>query len=203
MIRQILDNQIDCLDTDFKYWVTIDWFNKQTNEAAVHSRHKELRRSIRAFYGEPIKTWWFNEVHKDPFSPHYGGYHSHAVVSDCSPERWKNPSRRMERFLSEKDPETLFTALSGGDPSEERKCALLERVLRLSPKTPNGKEGVKVKPITHDVKGLVGRYCVKQIGRGLSIGEVIDESNSDLNRERWRNDWRELSTSKRSERLPT
>ena len=109
----------------------------------------------------------------------------------------------MERFLSEKDPETLFRALSGGDPSEERKCALLERVLRLSPKTPNGKEGVKVKPITHDVKGLVGRYCVKQIGRGLSIGEVIDESNSDLNRERWRNDWRELSTSKRSERLPT
>ena len=102
MIRQILDNQIDCLDTDFKYWVTIDWFNKQTNEAAVHSRHKELRRSIRAFYGEPIKTWWFNEVHKDPFSPHYGGYHSHAVVSDCSPERWKNPSRRMERFLSER-----------------------------------------------------------------------------------------------------
>ena len=190
MIRQIIDNQLEALDTDFKYWVTIDWFSKQTSEGAVHRRHKELRRTIRSFYKEPIKSWWFCEIHKDPFCRHYGGYHSHAVVSDCSPERWRNPSKRMERFLSEKDPETLFTVLSGGSPPIERKCALLERVLRLSPLCPNGKEGVKVKPI-HDARGLVGRYCLKQIGRGLSIGEVIDTSNSDLDRDLWRKDWNE------------
>ena len=147
----------------------------------VNRRHKELRRSIRNFYGEPVKCWFFNEVHTHPDHPHYGGFHTHLLVEDCSPDRWKHPSRRMERFLSENDADALFVALSGGTPTDAQKIALLKRVIRLHPLVPHGLLGVDVKPI-HDLRGLIGRggYCLKQIGRDQSIADVIDLTASDL-----------------------
>ena len=144
----------------------------------VHSRHKELRRSIRNFYGEPVKCWFFNEVHTHPDHPHYGGFHTHLLLEDCSPDRWKHPSRRMERFLQDKDPEALFAALSGAEPTDIQKIALLKRVLRLHPSVPNGNLGVVVKPIS-DLNGVLG-YCLKQAGRDLSIADVIDLTASDM-----------------------
>ena len=147
----------------------------------VHSRHKGLRRSIRNFYAEPVKCWFFNEIHTHPDHPHHGGFHTHLLVEDCSPNRWKHPSKRMERFLQDKDPEALFAALSGASPTDSQKIALLKRVLRLHPLVPNGLLGVDVKPI-HDLHGLIGRggYCLKQKGLDQSIADVIDLTASDM-----------------------
>ena len=147
----------------------------------VHSRHKGLRRSIRHFYAEPVKCWFFNEIHTHPDHPHHGGFHTHLLVEDCSPTRWSTPSKRMERFLQDIDTEALFTALSGGTPTDSQKIALLKRVLRLHPLVPNGLLGVDVKPIQH-LQGLLGRggYCLKQIGANQSIADVIDLTASDL-----------------------
>ncbi len=181
MLSRVLNNQIRLLEIEFKYFCTITWRYKETKMDRVHSRHKALRRSIRNFYGEPVKCWFFNEIHTLPDHPHCGGYHTHLLLEDCSPNRWKNPSKRMERFLQDKDPEALFTALSGGIPTDTQKIALLKRVLRLHPLVPNGVLGVDVKPI-HDLQGLIGRggYCLKQIGPDRSLADVIDFTASDM-----------------------
>ena len=97
----------------------------------------------------------------------------------------------MERFLSEKDPEALFSALSGQPVSDDSKQTLLKRVLQLSPLVPSGALGVVIKPV-HDIRGLVGDYCLKQVGKELSIADVIDVFNSDLNLNN--NSWDALHT---------
>lgn len=178
MIQDTLNKLIEDCSIEFKYFVTIPYRFKQTDLRQVSSDNKGLRRTIRDFYQYPIRTWFFNEVHTDPDSRHFGGFHRHLLVEDCPPERWRTPSRRMERFLSEHDAEALFTALSGGIPTDTQKIALLKRVLRLHPSVPNGTLGVVVKPIT-ELNGVLG-YCLKQAGRDLSIADVIDLTASDM-----------------------
>ena len=178
MIKDTLNKLIEDCSIEFRYFVTIPYRFKQTDLRQVHSDNRGLRRTIRDFYQYPIRTWFFNEVHTDPVSRHYGGFHRHLLVEDLPPERWKTPSRRMERFLSEHDAEALFTALSGGIPTDTQKVALLKRVLRLHSSVPNGTLGVVVKPIT-ELNGVLG-YCTKQVGKDLSIADVIDLTASDM-----------------------
>jgi len=178
MIQDTLNKLIEDCSIEFKYFVTIPYRFKQTDLRQVHSDNKGLRRTIRYFYQYPIRIWFFNEVHTDPVSRHYGGFHRHLLVEDLPPERWRNPSKRMERFLSEHDAEALFNALSGDIPTDNQKIALLKRVLRLHPSVPNGTLGVVVKPIS-DLNGVLG-YCLKQAGRDLSIADVIDLTASDM-----------------------
>ena len=178
MIQDTLNKLIEDCSIEFKYFVTIPYRFKQTDLRQVSSDNKGLRRTIRDFYQYPIRTWFFNEVHTDPDSRHFGGFHRHLLVEDCPPERWRTPSKRMERFLAEHDAEALFTALSGGIPTDNQKIALLKRVLRLHPSVPNGMLGVVVKPIT-ELNGVLG-YCLKQAGRDLSIADVIDLTASDM-----------------------
>ena len=178
MIKDTLNKLIEDCSIEFKYFVTIPYRFKQTDLRQVHSDNKGLRRTIRDFYQYPIRIWFFNEVHTDPVSRHYGGFHRHLLVEDLPPERWRNPSRRMERFLSEHDAEALFTALSGGIPTDTKKVALLKRVLRLHSSVPNGTLGVVVKQIT-ELNGVLG-YCLKQAGKDISIADVIDLTASDM-----------------------
>ena len=178
MIQDILNKLIEDCSIEFKYFVTIPYRFKQTDLMRVSSDNKGLRRTIRDFYQYPVRTWFFNEVHTDPDSRHFGGFHRHLLVEDIPPERWRTPSKRMERFLSEHDAEALFTALSGGIPTDNQKIALLKRVLRLHPSVPNGTLGVVVKPIT-ELNGVLG-YCLKQAGRDLSIADVVDLTASDM-----------------------
>ena len=172
MIQDTLNKLIEDCSIEFKYFVTISYRFKQTDLRQVSSDNRGLRRTIRDFYQYPVRTWFFNEVHTDPDSRHFGGFHRHLLVEDIPSERWRTPSKRMERFLSEHDAEALFTALSGGIPTDNQKIALLMRVLRLHPSVPNGMLGVVVKPIT-ELNGVLG-YCLKQAGRDLSIADVID-----------------------------
>ena len=178
MIKDTLNKLIEDCSIEFRYFVTIPYRFKQTDLRQVQSDNKGLRRTIRDFYQYPIRIWFFNEVHTDPDSRHFGGFHRHLLVEDCPPERWRTPSKRMERFLSEHDAEALFNALSGDIPADTQKIALLKRVLRLHPSVPNGTLGVVVKPIA-DLNGVLG-YCLKQAGRDLSIADVIDLTASDM-----------------------
>ena len=178
MIQDTLNKLIEDCSIEFKYFVTIPYRFKQTDLRQVSSDNRGLRRTIRDFYQYPIRTWFFNEVHTDPDSRHFGGFHRHLLVEDIPSERWRTPSKRMERFLSEHDAEALFTALSGGIPTDNQKIALLKRVLRLHSSVPNGTLGVVVKPIT-ELNGVLG-YCLKQAGRDLSIADVIDLTASDM-----------------------
>tara|TARA_B100000035_G_scaffold257307_1_gene227402 strand:+ start:1476 stop:2072 length:597 start_codon:yes stop_codon:yes gene_type:complete len=178
MIKGTLNKLIEDCSIEFKYFVTIPYRFKQTDLRQVHWDNKGLRRTIRDFYQYPIRTWFFNEVHTDPDSRHFGGIHRHLLVEDIPAERWRTPSKRMERFLSENDAEALSTALSGGVPTVTQKVALLRRVVRLHPSTPNGLLGLRV-DLIYDLKGILG-YCTKQIGEGRSIADVIDLTASDI-----------------------
>ena len=178
MIQDTLNKLIEDCSIEFKYFVTIPYRFKQTDLRQVQRDNKGLRRTIRDFYQYPIRTWFFNEVHTDPVSRHFGGFHRHLLVEDIPSERWRTPSKRMERFLSEHDAEALFTALSGGIPTDTQKIALLKRVLRLHSSVPNGTLGVVVKPIT-ELNGVLG-YCLKQVGKDLSIADVVDLTASDM-----------------------
>ena len=178
MIKDTLKKLIEDCSIEFKYFVTIPYRYKQTDLRQVQRDNRGLRRTIRDFYQYQIRTWFFTEMHTDPDSKHFGGFHRHMLVEDCPPERWKNPSKRMERFLAEHNAEALFTALSGGIPADTQKIALLKRVLRLHPSVPNGTLGVVVKPIT-ELNGVLG-YCLKQAGKDISIAEVIDLTASDM-----------------------
>ena len=178
MIKDALNKLTRNCGIKFKYFVTIPYHYKQTDLRQVQRDNKGLRRTIRDFYQYPIRTWFFNEVHTDPDSRHFGGFHRHLLVEDIPSERWRTPSKRMERFLSEHDAEALFNALSGGIPTDNQKIALLKRVLRLHHSVPNGTLGVVVKPIT-ELNGVLG-YCLKQAGRDLSIADVIDLTASDM-----------------------
>ena len=178
MIQDTLNKLIEDCSIEFKYFVTIPYRFKQTDLSQVQRDNRGLRRTIRDFYQYPIRTWFFNEVHTDPDSRHFGGFHRHLLVEDIPSERWRTPSKRMERFLSEHDAEALFTALSGGIPTDNQKAAVLMRVLRLHPSVPNGTLGVVVKQIT-ELNGVLG-YCLKQAGRDLSIADVIDLTASDM-----------------------
>ena len=190
MIKDTLNKLIEDCSIEFKYFVTIPYRYKQTDLRQVQRDNRGLRRTIRDFYQYPIRTWFFNEVHTDPHSRHFGGFHRHLLVEDIPSEQWRTPSKRMERFLSEHDAETLFTALSGGKPTDTQKIALLRRVLRLHHSVPNGTLGVDVKLIT-DLKGILG-YCTKQINKELSPGDVIDLTASDM----------DLTTGERNANIP-
>ena len=191
MIEGLLHNQIQHLDIKFKYFGTINSHYKQTNIHRVRSRHRELRNSIRRFYNEPIRFFFFVERHDKPGLSLHGGLHTHFLMEDCSPERWRCPSKRMERFLEEKDPEALFLALSGSEPSDESKVALLKRVVRMVPGVPLGWNGVDIQVI-NDQEGIL-RYCSKQAGKQLPATEVIDETNSDIDLDLYWHDWNEYS----------
>ena len=191
MIKELLNNQIQHFGIKFKYFVTLNSSYKQTNINRVRSRHRELRNSIRRFYNEPIRFFFFVERHDTPGLSHHGGFHTHFLMEDCSPACWKCPSKRMERFLEEKDPEALFSALSGSEPSDESKVALLKRVVRMVPGVPLGWNGVDIQVI-NDQEGIL-RYCSKQAGKQLPASEVIDETNSDIDLDLYWHDWNEYS----------
>ena len=191
MIKELLNNQIQHSGIKFKYFGTVNSSYKQTNINRVRCRHRELRNSIRRFYNEPIRFFFFVERHDTPGLSHHGGLHTHFLMEDCSPDRWKCPSKRMEQFLAEKDPEALFSALSGSEPSDESKMALLNRVVRMVPGVPLGWNGVNIQVI-NDQEGIL-RYCSKQAGKQLPATDVIDETNSDIDLDLYWHDWNEYS----------
>ena len=169
---RILKEQIEQSGIQFKYFATITYKFKQTSLSKVSSDNAELRRTIRSFYDEPIRVWSFIEEHLDPSRPHFGGYHRHLLIEEASPARWRKPSRRMETFLLEHDPEALFAIRMGGAVNDRSKWELMKRVLRLDASVPNGHLGLDLQCI-YDQEGALG-YCCKH-----GVGS-FDPANSDI-----------------------
>ena len=83
----------------------------------------------------------------------------------------------MENFLLKYQPEGWFNLRSAADLTDLHKIELLKRVCRLCRQTPNGKQGLDIRPID-DYEKLTG-YCTKQIKSVEKSFDVIDAENSD------------------------
>ena len=99
------------------------------------------------------------------------------MVEDAPEERWKYPTKDMQNFLLKYQPEGWFSLRSATELNDLHKVELLKRVCRLCRQTPNGKQGLDIRPID-DLEKLTG-YCTKQIKSVEKSFDVIDAENSD------------------------
>jgi len=174
-IKPLLE-QIRLNDLSFKFFISSVYWTP-TSYDVVQKHNKEIRRTIRSFFKEDIRMWFFIEKHLDPLAASFGGFSRHILLEDAPETRWRSPSNRMRNFLME-DPETYFACTVGSGPSLEQKMELLKKVIHLLPFIPNGKSGLDIRPI-HNLEKLTA-YCSKQFERVLPAYEVIDPVSSDI-----------------------
>ena len=178
-IKGLLD-LIEKYDINFKYFITISPYTYVPNNDAgknyITNENRFLRKTIRKFYKSNIRMWFFTETHSN-VGNHPDGLHRHIMVEDAQPERWKYPTKDMENFLLKYQPEGWFNLRSAADLTDLHKIELLKRVCRLCRQTPNGKQGLDIRPID-DLEKLTG-YCTKQIKSVEKSFDVIDAENSD------------------------
>ena len=165
----------------FKYFITISPYtfipNTDKGREVIRNQVRYLKKQIRKFYKSDIRLWSFIETYSSS-SKLSGGLHIHIMIEDASPERWKNPTRRMINFLLKIDASAIFSSRFGLEISEATKISLLKKVCRLCNETPNGSKGLDIREI-HDVKKLTG-YCSKQMQSWESADRNIDLENSDF-----------------------
>ena len=167
----------------FRYFISIDYPYKQTNYNAVLLDNKHLRKSIRKFYKDDIRMWFFIEKHTDPSSNHYGGYHRHLLIEDASDQRYKEPTGGMTTFMTNIDPAMTFTMKFREEMPDKSKMSLLAKAIRdLNQKVPNGYTGTDIQLNVDSMGGVDKRidYCTKQISHRRTETPVVDLSNSDL-----------------------
>jgi hypothetical protein len=169
-IKPLLE-QIRLNDLSFKFFISSVYWTA-TSYDAVQKHNKEIRRTIRSFFKEDIRMWFFIEKNKEG-----GGFHRHILIEDAPETRWKSPSSRMRNFLME-DPETYFACTVGSGLTTEQKMELLNKVFRLLPFIPNGKSGLDIRPI-HNLEKLTS-YCSKQFEHEFPSYEVLDPVSSDI-----------------------
>ena len=166
----------------FKYFITIAPYNFIPNNDDgrnyIIGENNFLRKTIRKFYKSDIKIWFFIESYSDCFGNHPNGLHQHILIEDAPEERWKNPTNDMQNFLLKYLPEGWFSLKATGELSELHKIELLKRVCRLCRHTPNGRQGLDIRPIDN-LEKLTG-YCTKQIKSVEKSFDVVDANNSDF-----------------------
>lgn len=181
-VERILLDHIKNNGIQFKYLLTCDYFYKQRDYNKVLLDNKHLRRTIRKLYKDNIRMLFFIEKHTDPESNHFGGYHRHILIEDCSKERWLKPSSGMMTLLLNLDPATVFgIKMSKEPPDQEVKEKLLAKAVRdLNQSVPNGYLGTDVRPLTEERGGVTGviHYLTKQVDQFHPAYEVIDVANS-------------------------
>tara|TARA_B100000073_G_scaffold283676_1_gene244761 strand:+ start:499 stop:1197 length:699 start_codon:yes stop_codon:yes gene_type:complete len=178
-VMNILDNtriqplleQIRLNDLSFKFFISSVYWTS-TSYDAVQRHNKEIRRTIRSFFKDDIRMWFFIEKHQE-----HSGFHRHILLEDASSSRWKEPTTRMKHFLME-DPESFFAATLGDGLNDSQKMELLKKVFRLLPFIPNGQSGLDIRHI-HNLEKLTG-YCSKQFEIVRPAYEVIDPVSSDM-----------------------
>ena len=178
-IKGLLD-LIKKYDIRFKYFITISPYTYVPNNDAgknyITNENRFLRKTIRKFYKSNIRMWFFTETHSN-LGNHPDGLHRHIMVEDAPPERWQYPTKDMQNFLLKYQPEGWFSLRSATELNDLHKVELLKRVCRLCRQTPNGKQGLDIRPID-DLEKLTG-YCTKQIKSVEKSFDVIDAENSD------------------------
>ena len=168
---QPLLEQIRLNDLSFKFFISSVYWTS-TSYDAVQRHNKEIRRTIRSFFKDDIRMWFFIEKHQE-----HSGFHRHILLEDASSSRWKEPTTRMKHFLME-DPESFFASTLGDGLNDSQKMELLKKVFRLLPFIPNGQSGLDIRPI-HNLEKLTG-YCSKQFEIVRPAYEVIDPVSSDM-----------------------
>ena len=168
---QPLLNQIKLNDLSFRFFISSVYWNP-TSYDVVQRHNKEIRRTIRSFFKDDIRMWFFIEKHN-----HGNRFHRHILLEDASSSRWKQPTSRMQNFLME-DPESFFACTLGNGLNDSQKMELLNKVLRLLPFIPNGKSALDIRPI-HNLAKLTA-YCSKQFEAVRPAYEVIDPVSSDV-----------------------
>ena len=168
---QPLLNQIKLNDLSFRFFISSVYWNPTSFEV-VQRHNREIRRTIRSFYKEDIRMWFFIEKHNDGER-----FHRHILLEDASSSRWKEPTSRMKNFLME-DPEAFFASTLGDGLNDPQKMELLNKVFRLLPFIPNGKSALDIRPI-HNLEKLTA-YCSKQFEFVRPAYEVIDPVSSDI-----------------------
>ena len=178
-VKGLLD-LIKKYDIRFKYFITISPYTYVPNNDAgknyITNENRFLRKTIRKFYKSNIRMWFFTETHSN-VGNHPDGLHRHIMVEDAPPERWQYPTKDMQNFLLKYQPEGWFSLRSATELNDLHKVELLKRVCRLCRQTPNGKQGLDIRPID-DLEKLTG-YCTKQIKSVEKSFDVIDAENSD------------------------
>ena len=168
---QPLLEEIKLKDLSFKFFISSVYWTS-TSYDVVQKHNKEIRRTIRSFFKDDIRMWFFIEKHQE-----HSGFHRHILLEDASSSRWKQPTTRMQNFLME-DPESFFACTLGEGLNDSQKMELLKKVFRLLPFIPNGQSGLDIRPI-HNLEKLTA-YCSKQFEIVRVAYEVLDPVNSDM-----------------------
>jgi len=168
---QPLMKEIKSKNLSFKFFISSVYWSPTPYEV-VQRHNREIRRTIRNFFKEDIRMWFFIEKHKESNS-----WHRHILMEDAPTDKWKHPTTRMRNFLME-DPEDYFASTIGTGITSQQKMELLNRVFRMLPFIPNGKSGLDIRPI-HNLEKLTA-YCSKQFELELPSYEVLDPASSDI-----------------------
>ena len=168
---QPLLEQIRLNDLSFKFFVSSVYWSS-TSYDVVQKHNKEIRRTIRSFFKDDIRMWFFIEKHQEG-----DRFHRHILLEDAPSSRWKNPTSRMRNFLME-DPESFFACTLGNGLNDLQKMEILKKVFRLLPFIPNGQGGLDIRPI-HNLEKLTA-YCSKQFEYVKPAYEILDPVSSDM-----------------------
>lgn len=175
--KQITDN-----DLRFYWFITLEYYYKNTDLNKVRSDNKRFKYTIKKFFKSNTKMWFFNEKHHSSVKVN-GGYHRHLIMESIPNHSWRNRSNQMDKFILEVDPNILHNIVFGKSPSVTNQKHLLNKVIRgFNNSIPNGKDGVDIRLITEEKGGVKGlcRYLTKDNWQyGERIEEVIDWENSD------------------------
>ena len=118
---QPLIKEIKSKNLCFKFFISSVYWSS-TPYVVVQRHNREIRRTIRSFYKENIRMWFFIEKHKESNS-----WHRHILMEDASKDRWEYPTTRMRNFLIE-GPEVYFASTIGSGITSQQKMELLKRV---------------------------------------------------------------------------
>ena len=163
--------QVKLNDLSFKFFISgVYWADASYD--VVQKHNKEIRRTIRSFFKEDIRMWFFIEKHREG-----NRFHRHILLEDASLSRWKRPSSRMKKFLMQ-DPESYFACTLGNGLTDLQKMELLRKVFHLLNFIPNGRSGLDIRPI-HNLEKLAA-YCSKQFEYVKPAFEILDPVSSDM-----------------------
>ena len=176
-----LEEQLNSNGIEFKYFTTINYHYRNTNYKNVVKDNERIKKVLKKVFG--VRAFFFIELHTDPEQKCYGGYHKHILIERIKPEQWLHPTRTMNNFMYELNPEMVFATKFGDMPDMKHQQALLNRVLRaLCQNIPNGVLGLHTEQVTN-VQGVLA-YCTKQFnmrkfGKLHRWYEVLDTKNSE------------------------
>lgn len=144
---------------DFKWYMTVTYYFKETNRERVLEDCEHLKKRLRKKYKSGFRIWFFIELHRNKEHENYGGYHIHFLMEDPF------SNNRMDDF-------SKMYFLQRDLPYLMKRCA-------------SGSKGRKVKLINEVEGGVRGlcRYLTKDAWKsGEYLCDVIDYEHSEIPR---------------------